>query len=310
MNTDIGIVIVTFNRKNDLQKALKCYEEQSVQPKYLVVVDNNSTDGTDEILKEWSKTKTTFEKYLISLPQNIGGSGGFYTGLEKAMDLEADWIWVADDDAFPENDAIEKATEFLKQESDMEKISSVCGAVINNGKIDLNHRRRLNRGFLTIEQVPVGKENYTKESFDLELFSYVGSIINRNKMREVGLPEKDYFIFYDDTEHSLRLSKVGRIVCVPEIKINHNVPIEKSNINWKSYYSIRNKLNFIKRHFPLRYYIYLKNKQKVGIIVRTILKKDKEYIKLIKAAVKDEENHVNGLSKVYKPGWKYIKSNK
>lgn len=310
MNTDIGIVIVTFNRKNDLQKALKCYEEQSIKPKYLVVVDNNSTDGTDEILKEWSKIKTTFDKHLISLERNIGGSGGFYTGLEKAMELEADWIWVADDDAFPENDAIEKATEFLKKESNIEKISSVCGAVINNGEIDLNHRRRLSRGFLTIEQVPVGKEIYTKESFDLELFSYVGSIINKNKMREVGLPEKDYFIFYDDTEHSLRLSKVGRIVCVPEIKINHNVPIEKSNINWKSYYGIRNKLSFIKKHFPPRYYIYLKSKIKAGIIARTIIKKDKVYIKLIKAAVKDEENNVNGLSKVYRPGWKYIKINK
>lgn len=307
MNIDIGVVIVTFNRKNDLQKALKCYEEQSVPPKYLVVVDNNSTDGTDEILKEWSQTKNNFEKYLISLPQNIGGSGGFYTGLEKAMDLEADWIWVADDDAFPENDVIEKAVKFIEKESDIEKISAVCGAVINNGEIDLNHRRKLKCGFLTIEQLPIEKENYNKEYFDLELFSYVGSIINKNKMKKVGLPEKDYFIFYDDTEHSLRLADVGRIVCVPEIKIYHNVPIEPDNINWKSYYSIRNRLNFIKRHFPKRYYLYLLNKLKVSIFARKVLKPDKVYISLIKSAVNDEINGNLGLNNVYKPGWKYIK---
>lgn len=307
MNTEIGIVIVTFNRKNDLQKALKCYEKQSVQPKYVIVIDNNSSDGTDEILKEWDNAKTNFNKYIISLEENIGGSGGFYTGLEKAMNLDADWIWVADDDAFPEYDALEKATNFIKNEPNIDNISSVCGSVINNGKIDLNHRRKLKRNLWTVEQVPVEKELYNNQYFDLELFSYVGTIINKKQMEKVGLPEKDYFIYYDDTEHSLRLSNVGRIVCVPKIKINHNVPIEENNINWKSYYSIRNKLSFIKKHFPSRYYLYLKNKLNVGIIARAILKRDKVYIELIKAAVRDEGNNVMGLSGVYKPGWKYTK---
>lgn len=305
MNSEIGIVLVTFNRKNDLQKALKFYEEQSISPKYIVVVDNNSSDGTNEILKEWVENKTNFAKHLISLDENIGGSGGFYTGLKYAMKLEADWIWVSDDDAFPEYDALEKSTKFIKNQSNINEISAVCGAVINNGEIDLNHRRRLKRNFFTIEQVPVEKANYNKEYFDLELFSYVGSIINRKKIQEVGLPEKDYFIYYDDTEHSLRLSNVGRIVCVPEIKIHHNVPIEENNINWKSYYSIRNKLSFIKKHFPSRYYLYLLNKLRISIVARKILKPDRVYISLINTAIDDEINGKFGLSHVYKPGWKY-----
>ena len=45
---DICAVIVTFNR---LEKALKKYEEQTKRPKYLLVVNNNSSDGTMEYLK-------------------------------------------------------------------------------------------------------------------------------------------------------------------------------------------------------------------------------------------------------------------
>lgn len=306
MNTSIGIVIVTFNRKNDLQKALKCYEEQSILPKYVVVVDNNSNDGTDEILKQWSQAKTDFNKYVVTLNKNIGGSGGFHTGLQKAMELDANWIWVADDDAFPELDALEKATKFLNNQDNIDEISAICGAVINNGGIDLNHRRRIKKNIFTIEQIPVDKELYNKEYFDLELFSYVGSIINKKYIEKVGLPEKEYFIFYDDTEHSYRLAKEGCILCVPSIKIHHDVPVGAETINWKSYYGIRNKLSFIKKHFPIRYYLYLKSKLNLGIIARTALKKDKKYVELIKSAVKDESNNITGLSKVYKPGWKYI----
>ena len=49
----IGVVIVTYNRLEKLKIALKSYEKQSFKPQYILVVNNNSTDGTLEYLKEW-----------------------------------------------------------------------------------------------------------------------------------------------------------------------------------------------------------------------------------------------------------------
>ena len=42
----IGVVLVTYNRLEKLKIALKSYEEQTVLPKYILVVNNNSNDGT------------------------------------------------------------------------------------------------------------------------------------------------------------------------------------------------------------------------------------------------------------------------
>ena len=50
-NDKIGCVIVTFNRLEKLKKALAAYDKQEVKPKYIVVVDNASTDGTNVFKK-------------------------------------------------------------------------------------------------------------------------------------------------------------------------------------------------------------------------------------------------------------------
>ncbi len=57
MISDIGAVIVTFNRLEKLKKALASYEKQTLLPEYIIVVDNASNDGTKEYLEEWKKEK-------------------------------------------------------------------------------------------------------------------------------------------------------------------------------------------------------------------------------------------------------------
>lgn len=83
MKPSIACVVVTFNRLELLKRALSCYEQQSKAPDYLIIVDNNSTDGTFDYLDEWKKQEHPFQCSIIHLPQNIGGSGGFYTGCQK-----------------------------------------------------------------------------------------------------------------------------------------------------------------------------------------------------------------------------------
>ena len=52
---DIGVAIVTYNRLEKLKIALKKYENQTILPKYIIAVNNNSNDGTKEFLNEWVK---------------------------------------------------------------------------------------------------------------------------------------------------------------------------------------------------------------------------------------------------------------
>jgi len=303
----IGVVIVTFNRINQLKIALRAYDEQSYKPKYIVVVNNNSTDGTTEYLNEWHLNSSEYSKYIINLEVNTGGSGGFYEGLKKSLDLDAEWIWVADDDAYPDLSAIEIADKIIEDKTIVaDQVSAICGIVINNGNMDYVHRRRIFVKNLQICEVPVSAAEYKNKYFELQLFSYVGAIINRNILKQVGLPKKDYFIWYDDTEHSMRLSKKGKILGFPTIKIVHNVDkcTEINSIDWKYYYGCRNKLDFYKSHFSRSVYLFIHFSELFKAYCNILGKRKILKYKMRLEAAKDAYNGKLGLHEIYKPGWK------
>lgn len=304
MNTEIGVVVVTFNRLDKLKHALETFENQTFLPKYLIVVDNASTDGTGEYLKSWKSEQSVFEKIVISMRKNRGGSGGFYKGLKKGLDLSADWIWVSDDDAFPESDALEKAHKYLERNSKtLENISAICGQVLNCGKIDIAHRKIYRCRGIRITETFVPETEYNKKEFAFNAFTYVGTIMNKKKLTEAGLPNKDFFIWWDDLEHGLRMSKVGRILCVPEIKVHHDVAQEAERLSWKSYYGYRNMTATYKKHFYGCGYYFFCFKVWIKIIVNFVLGKRAERINVLQDGFLDALRNKFGIHPVYKPGW-------
>lgn len=302
----IGVVIVTFNRLEKLKTALECFEQQTVKPAYLLVVDNASTDGTVEYLKSWQDAPGAFSRQVVFSPENTGGSGGFHMGLAAARQLDAPWIWLSDDDAFPETDALEKTEAFLASPPCLEaEISAVCGAVINNGSYDLEHRRTIARQGLRVVEQSCPAENYEKPWFALDTVSYVGIIIRKGALDTAGITEKGFFIWFDDTEHSLRLGKAGKMFCISGVRIHHDMATTQTELNWKQYYGIRNKLIAIRRHFPRPCFAYSCASCTFRALVDLIHGgQRRKRGKLTLAAIRDARREKLGLHETYRPGWK------
>lgn len=307
MKSSIGVVVVTYNRLDKLKITMGCFKNQLCSPKYIVVVNNASTDGTEKYLEVWKNTnENEVRKYVINKDKNTGGSGGFYTGLEFAQTLDADWIWVSDDDAFPDADALMKVQENIDKDTGRTDVSAYCGMVINHGKIDFTHRKDFVPRKLTITEKFSTKDDYEKDRFEIQAFSYVGSVINKDKLIEVGLPIQEYFIWCDDTEHSLRLHNRGKIYCLPGVKIHHDVAYQEHKTNWKTYYGFRNLADMYRRHFPKRYFIVF-----CANMIRKTYMYDLQHIheeenKEIRCALCDAMHRRLGIHNVYKPGWKPI----
>lgn len=306
---NIGVVLVTFNRLDKLKIALNAYDSQSLKPKYIMVVNNNSNDGTKEFLEKWKEVKSDYERLVLNLDFNTGGSGGFYNGLKESIKTDVEWVWVADDDAYPEKDSFAIANNYIEKNK-VDDISAICGTVYkSDGKsIDLSHRRNIyTKSFYRIKQPYSKYKDYEKNEFEINGFSYVGTIINMDKLKQVELTKKDYFIYYDDTEHSYRLSKIGKIICIPTIKVIHDAPHSdmKEIVKWKLYYLVRNTLDFIRCNFDEKYFkvacYEVPFKFKIAVL---LFGKNKKYgFKMINEAVKDAKNKKTGLHNLYKPGW-------
>lgn len=303
---NIGVVIVTYNRLDKLKHTLQLFSKQTVIPAYVLVVDNASTDGTGAFLQQWQAEESPFLRYIISSATNTGGSGGFHMGLEAAQKMDADWIWLSDDDAFPEENALEEAERFLQDNQDrQDRISAICSCVINDGKLDLDHRRRIARQGVRVVESVCPESDYENPSFRLDTISYVGIVIHKPYLDKVGLTQKDFFIWYDDTEHSLRLGRAGEMYCVPTIRVHHDTPASNGELNWKHYYGTRNMLYTIKRHFPFCCFAYAAAScfyNSVKVILEG--KQRREQGKLYLHALKDAMFSRLGVHPVYKPGWK------
>ncbi len=332
-NFTICAVVVTYNRKNLLLKCLEALRKQTKPIDGIYLIDNASTDGTPEILLENGyikelppeNLKEPLEKefkignltdgnpikfHYVRMHENTGGSGGFYEGIKRAYEKGYEWIWVSDDDALPDENAFlnfEKAKELLEKEGELQNTAAICGSVINNGKYDLVHRRRIRKGLFFVKEVPIQMEEYEKQFFEVDLFSYVGAILNSNFLKKSGFTRKDLFIFYDDTEHSFRLRKYGKIFCFPNIKVFHNTLNESEGISWKNFYGLRNRLLMIKWHFARRYFIFLTIYVKYRALAAKVIKRDyqhKIYYKIVCKAIECAKKEKLGKDEIYKPGWK------
>ena len=300
----IDVVIVTFNRIKNLKISLQAFDEQTVSPGRILIVNNASNDGTKEYLERWKEIESNYEKIVLNLDSNIGGAGGFATGIEYFVNNNSEWIWVSDDDAYPEKNAIKNAMEFLNSnKKELNNISAICGKVINNNKIDLNHRRTIKEGILTLRENASKISDYENEFFPIDSYTYVGTIMNANKIKIAGNTNKEFFIFYDDSEHAARMKKVGKILCVPSIEIIHDVMNNfdnKDEYTWKTYYLFRNRLYFYKNNFNPKYYKF----EIIKLYMRILKKRNGQCTKLIISAIDDFKNGKMGLNDIYKPGWK------
>ena len=304
---NITLVIVTFNRLIKLKHSLDCYENQSYNFSNLIVVNNNSNDGTKEFLSEWENAKSSYAKYVINLSSNMGGSGGFYEGEKFAMSLNPDWIYVADDDAYANPDMIQKFVDYITTHNTTD-ISAICGAVYEmSGDISYEHRSRINYKFGFIyKKENVSSIEYRQDSFEIDAFSYVCTFMKAKSIKLIGYCNPDLFIYFDDTEHSLRLKKIGKIICVPSIIINHDGGGNQTKNNndilldWRKYYSLRNQIYtlFINNPLSAIYELLYSGQHLMRHYISSA-----ECVKMIFAALLNGTFGRLGIHKKYKPGF-------
>jgi rhamnopyranosyl-N-acetylglucosaminyl-diphospho-decaprenol beta-1,3/1,4-galactofuranosyltransferase len=245
---NIAVVVVTFNRKELLQENLDALLRQSYQPDMIYIIDNNSTDGTSALLQSKGFLGKKNIVY-IRLSENIGGAGGFYEGIKKAYEDGADWIWVMDDDAEPKDDALEILVKYINETSHFGALASTV--VYPDGEVCLNHRKKIDTA--TLNETEIIKECYFKNCFEVDVVTFVGMCISRDLIGEIGFPCKDFFIYHDDFEYSLRAKTHGWSI----MNVTKSVVIHKAK---HREHTIRNK-DFSKREFCARrnlLYIYRK----------------------------------------------------
>lgn len=232
----ISTVVVTYNKLSLLRECLNAILNQTCLPDTIIVVNNNSTDGTKEYLDELSKENSKISP--IHLSENIGGAGGFNSGIKQAMALHSDYIWIMDDDTIPSSTALE---ELVKAKDDLKGEFSFLASNVRwvDGSPCLMNIPKVLQNWNSIE-------NYV----ELEFSSFVSMFVNAEVVKKVGYPITEFFIWGDDVEYAHRLGKIK-----PGYYVDKSVVLHKMNENKRTdilkdhesrlpryYYAVRNGL--------------------------------------------------------------------
>lgn len=253
---NVAAVVVTFNRLEKLKTVLESLQSQTRVPDQLIIVNNASTDGTAKYLEEFARDfsmKDRINLNVVTLPENVGGAGGFSAGMHKGYELGADFVWIFDDDGYPQPKALENLLNGFNSAVDQlgpdvpyacSMVKFVDGSIceMNNPVPTWDWGRLIAKGFNNLVMVTS--------------CSFVSVLIPRWVMEKYGLPFKEYFIWFDDAEYTLRITRVCPGVQVLDSVIVHDMGANKG-VNftmidqknaWKFAYGVRNQASYRLHH--------------------------------------------------------------
>lgn len=204
----ICAVVVTYNRLALLQECVAALRIQSRRVNEIIVVDNGSTDGTSSWLKEQNDL-------TVVRQVNGGSSGGQYTGIRTAVERGHDWVWVMDDDTIPLLDTLERFAAVRAFHSPSTSFL-VSLALWTDGALHA----------MNITPPRDDFENWYRTVVDdrampVRNASFVSLLVNSRAVAAVGLPLKEFFIWYDDVEYTKRLSRAGDGYLVFDSRVIH-----------------------------------------------------------------------------------------
>lgn len=248
----IFAIVVTYNRLELLKKNIGALRRQHRLDR-IVVVNNGSNDGT----KEWLDGQHDLQ---VVHQENVGGSGGFHTGIKVAYDEGADWMWCMDDDVFPKDGCLDELLSLVALENTQLNRKNPLGILaprrVMGGKALTHEFRRYNLtnplGSLHAEKLR-GEETTPTEIVGCD---FEGPLISRAVVGKIGLPNRELFIFYDDTEYCLRAHLAGfRLLYVPSAVMDKHAffsedswAVRNQKKKWKRYYQVRNSA-YLNHHY-------------------------------------------------------------
>lgn len=226
-------IVVTYNRLSLLTECIAALKNQTQKLHSILVINNGSTDETEQ----WLQLQEGIE---FITQKNTGSGGGFETGIRWAFNKGYSWMWCMDDDGYPKENALEKILE-----PELDRLYLRNCAVIN--KEDKKTFVWKTKNYTTIDAVDTNIIEGIGHPFN-------GTMIHRNIVERVGVPNRNFFLWGDESEYYFRITRKNKIpVCTIADSIHYHPASAYSYKNdwdysntWKMYFYVRNRFHIHK----------------------------------------------------------------
>jgi GT2 family glycosyltransferase len=225
-NLLVSVVMLSYNRRQDVSEGIHQLLLQSYQPLEIIVVDNGSHDGTAEMLQTEFPTVQ-----CLALPQNIGVAA-YNSGFKAAT---GEYIIILDDDSFPEKTAISRMVERFAENPQVGIVA-----------FDVRNYSEFTAG------LSISKKKKTSSSFRYQMaFNGAGVGIRKAIIDQVGGYPEEYFLYWNEQDLAIRVLNAGyQLITDTDIISFHKYsPTNRQSLRAPFYYT-RNLFWLIWKYYP------------------------------------------------------------
>lgn len=233
-------ILVLHWRGIDLTRAcLESVQKLTYANHKILLVDNGSDERDGEKLEKEFPLVT-----VIRLSENFGFAGGCNRGMEYCLEHGAEYIWLVNNDARVAEDSL---TLLVQQAQQKTEAGALGGAVVDS--LSAKEKRvEASRGTINFRsaKTKVVSQLVTEPTYSDWLHGS-NLLLRAKTLREVGLFDERYFLYFEDTELCHRMNLKGwKCLFVPDAQIEHlgSASTQDSRRHWRSYYYIRNRFLF------------------------------------------------------------------
>lgn len=247
----VAIVIVVWNGKDDTFECLESLGSDTYPNKEIIVVDNGSSDGSAEEIRQRFPHVT-----VLATGKNLGFTGGNNVGIRYALEHGADYLYLLNNDTTVEPDALAALVAAAEARPEAGLLAPViyeyypprpiwfCGAKMDIARGAAWHDN---------SRIPAPDE----KPQEIPWATGCAMLVPAPLMRELGGFDDRFYLSVEDVDLCVRVRKAGRaILLVPAARIYHKGGRSGQRMNGiRNYYAVRNVLLLMRKHSGAAYYI-------------------------------------------------------
>lgn len=244
----VTVLVLHWRGIEKTRRCLTSLRADTYSKSHVLLVTNGSPEGDGPSLAaEFPEVE------LLSLDRNYGFAGGCNRGIEKALSDQADFIWLLNNDAVAKPESIEHLVKAAQVNPD----GAAFGAIVLEGNSSTAEEAGLgeinfNKAKTYLRKIGSNSEStLTQGGYSCAWLSGSNLLLRSSALRQVGLFDERYYLYFEDVELCKRLTDAGfKCLLIPGSTIEHegNASTQGGLSLWRSYYYSRNRLLFFTQY--------------------------------------------------------------
>ncbi len=237
----VDVVVLNWNGWQDTLACLASLARLDYPDFRLLVVDNGSTDGSAEKIRQAMPLVE-----LLQTGANLGFGGGCNAGLRHALAGNAEYVWLVNSDATVDPGALSALVAMAEHNPALGSVGSVLHEADGSGAIQLWGGGRVNLWLgLSRHQTAPGLPDF---------ISGASVLLRRTALQEVGFfDDQTFFMYWEDTDLAFRLRGAGwQLAVADKSRIWHkqSATLGKDSPLLDQYFT-QSAVRFFRRHAPV-----------------------------------------------------------